>query len=86
MAEAGYPDIQFDNWFGVFVPAGTPGEIITRLNREIAKSMALPDVKERLVALGFEPVGNTPEEFATQIKIELEKWVKVIRAANIKAQ
>jgi tripartite-type tricarboxylate transporter receptor subunit TctC len=48
--------------------------------------MALPDVKERLVALGFEPVGNTPEEFATQIKIELEKWVKVIRAANIKAQ
>ncbi len=86
MAEAGYPDIEFDNWFGVFVPAGTPGEIITHLNREIAKSMALPDVKERLVALGFEPVGNTPEEFATQIKIELEKWVKVIRAANIKAQ
>ena len=86
MAEAGYPDIEFDNWFGVFVPAGTPVEIITHLNREIAKSMALPDVKERLVALGFEPVGNTPAEFAAQIKIELEKWVKVIRAANIKAQ
>ena len=86
MAEAGYPDIEFDNWFGVFVPAGTPSEIITHLNREIAKSMALPDVKERLVALGFDPVGSTPEEFATQIKIELEKWVKVIRAANIKAQ
>ena len=85
-AEAGYPDIEFDNWFGVFVPAGTPSEIITHLNREIGKSMALPDVKERLVALGFEPVGNTPEKFATQIKIELEKWVKVIRAANIKAQ
>ena len=48
--------------------------------------MALPDIEERLVALGFEPVGSTPEEFATQIKIELEKWVKVIRAANIKAQ
>jgi tripartite-type tricarboxylate transporter receptor subunit TctC len=66
MAEAGYPDIEFDNWFGVFVPAGTPGEIITHLNREIAKSMALPDVKERLVALGFDPVGSTPEEFAKQ--------------------
>jgi tripartite-type tricarboxylate transporter receptor subunit TctC len=86
MAEAGYPDIEFDNWFGVFVPAGTPGEIIAHLNREIAKSMAVPDVKECLVALGFDPVGGTPEEFATQIKIELEKWVKVIRAANIKAQ
>ena len=86
MAEAGYPDIEFDNWFGVFVPAGTPGEIITYLNREIAKSMALPDVKERLLALGFDPVGSTPEEFAKQIQIELEKWAKVIRAANIKAQ
>jgi tripartite-type tricarboxylate transporter receptor subunit TctC len=85
MAEAGYPDIEFDNWFGVFVPAGTPREIITHLNREIAKSMALPDVGERLVALGFEPVASTPGEFATQIKIELEKWVKVIRVANIKA-
>jgi tripartite-type tricarboxylate transporter receptor subunit TctC len=86
MAEAGYPDIEFDNWFGVFVPAGTPGEIITHLNREIATSMALPSVKERLVALGLDPVGSTPEEFAEQIKVELEKWAKVIRAADIKAQ
>jgi tripartite-type tricarboxylate transporter receptor subunit TctC len=86
MTEAGYPEIEFDNWFAVFVPAGTPGEIITHLNREITKSMALPDVEEHLVALGFEPVASTPEELATQIKIELEKWAKVIRAANIKAQ
>jgi tripartite-type tricarboxylate transporter receptor subunit TctC len=86
MAEAGYPDIEFDNWFGVFVPAGTPGEIITRLNREIARCTALPDVSEQLVALGFDPVGSTPEEFARQIKIELEKWTRVIRAANIKAE
>lgn len=76
MAEAGYPDIESDNWFGFFVPAGTPGEIITYLNREIAKSMALPDVKERLLALGFDPAGSTPEEFAEQIKIELEKWAR----------
>ena len=79
MAEAGYPDIEFDNWFGVFVPAGTH-------NREIAKSMALPDLEEHLVALGFEPVGSSTEEFAKQIKIELEKWVKVIQATHIKAQ
>jgi tripartite-type tricarboxylate transporter receptor subunit TctC len=86
MAEAGYPDIEFDNWFGVFVPAGTPGEIITRLNREIARSTALPNVREQLVALGFDPVGSTPEEFSKQIKVELEKWTRVIRAANIKAE
>ncbi|WP_100383675.1 tripartite tricarboxylate transporter substrate-binding protein [Bradyrhizobium canariense] len=76
----------FDNWFSVFVPAGTPGEIITYLNRQIARSVAVADVRERLVALGFEPVGSTPEEFAKQIEIELEKWARVIRAANIRAQ
>jgi tripartite-type tricarboxylate transporter receptor subunit TctC len=48
--------------------------------------MAMPDVKARLVALGFDPVGSTPEEFAKQIEIELEKWAKVIRAANIKVE
>jgi tripartite-type tricarboxylate transporter receptor subunit TctC len=86
MAEAGYPDIEFDNWFGVFVPAGTPNEIIALLNREIVNSMTLPDVRARLVALGFDPVGSTPGEFRKQIEVELEKWTKVIRAANIKAQ
>jgi tripartite-type tricarboxylate transporter receptor subunit TctC len=86
MAEAGYPDIEFDNWFGVFVPAGTQGETIALLNREIIRSMALPDVRERLVTLGFDPVGSTPQEFRKQIEIELERWTKVIPAANIKAQ
>jgi tripartite-type tricarboxylate transporter receptor subunit TctC len=86
MAEAGYPDIEFDNWFGVFVPAGTHGEIIALLNREIVRSIEFPDVREHLVTLGFDPVGSTPAEFRKQIEIELEKWTKVIRAANIKAQ
>jgi tripartite-type tricarboxylate transporter receptor subunit TctC len=86
MTEAGYPDIEFDNWFGVFVPAGAPSEIIALLNREIIRSMALPDVRAGLVGLGFDPVGNTPEEFRKQIEIELQKWTKVIRAANIKAE
>jgi tripartite-type tricarboxylate transporter receptor subunit TctC len=85
-AEVGYPDIEFDNWFGVLVPAGTRGEIIELLNREIVASMMLPDAKARLVTLGFDPVGNTPAEFRKQIDIELEKWRKVIRTANIKAQ
>jgi tripartite-type tricarboxylate transporter receptor subunit TctC len=86
MAEAGYPDIEFDNWFGVFVPAGTQGETVALLNREIIGSMALPDVRERLVTLGFDPVGSAPAEFRKQIEIELKRWAKVIPAANIKAQ
>jgi tripartite-type tricarboxylate transporter receptor subunit TctC len=83
-AEAGYPDIHGDSWVGVLVPAGTPNEIIGVLHREMVTILALPDVKERLPALGFEVVASTPGEFATRIKAEIESWAKVIRAANIK--
>jgi tripartite-type tricarboxylate transporter receptor subunit TctC len=86
MAEAGYPEVEGDAWFAVLVPAGTPKEIVALLHREIVKAVALPDIKERLTVLGFEPVANSPEEFARQIKVDIEKWGKVIRAANIKAQ
>jgi tripartite-type tricarboxylate transporter receptor subunit TctC len=86
MAEAGHPDIAGENWFGFIVPAGTPKDIVALLHRELVKIVAMPDVKERLTALGFEAVGNTPDEFAVQIKAELVKWEKVIREANIKAQ
>jgi tripartite-type tricarboxylate transporter receptor subunit TctC len=86
MTEAGYPDIWGDSWVGVLVPAGTPKNIIALLNREIVSSIARPDLKERLIALGFDPIGSTPEQFAEQIKFEIETWGKVIRAANIKVQ
>jgi tripartite-type tricarboxylate transporter receptor subunit TctC len=86
MAEAGYPDIEGENWFAFVVPTGTPKEIVALLHREIAKIVMLPDVKERLVALGFEAVASTPEEFGAQIKRELVKWEKVVREANIKAE
>jgi tripartite-type tricarboxylate transporter receptor subunit TctC len=86
MTEAGYPDIEGDSWVGVLVPVGTPKNIIALLHREIVNSLAHPDVKERLAMLGFEPVGSTPEQFAKQIKFEVEHWGKVIRAANIKAE
>jgi tripartite-type tricarboxylate transporter receptor subunit TctC len=85
-AEAGYPQIEGDSWVGLLVPAGTPNEIIGALRREIVRIIALPDVKERLPALGFEAVGSTPEEFAARIKVETETWGKVIRAANIKPE
>src|SRR6516225_5375484 len=85
-AEAGYPDIEGDSWVGLLAPAGTPDEIVSAVQRQIAKIIALPDVKERLPVLGFEPVASTPEEFSARIKIETETWGKVIRAANIKPE
>jgi|AmaraimetFIIA100_FD_contig_111_549780_length_1655_multi_5_in_0_out_0_2 tripartite-type tricarboxylate transporter receptor subunit TctC len=85
MAEAGYPDVEGEAWFGVVVPARTPKDIITLLHREIVKLIALPDMKERMATLGFEPVGNTPDECAAQFRTELAKWAKVIREASIKA-
>jgi tripartite-type tricarboxylate transporter receptor subunit TctC len=86
IAEAGYQDMDGDGRVGVLAPAGTPKEIIALLQGEVAEIMALPDVKERLATLGFRPVGNTSQEFEAQLKTEMEKWAKVIRAANIKVQ
>jgi len=86
MAEAGYAGIECESWFGVLVPAGTPKEITTLLNREIVGVIALPSTKEHLVTLGDDPVGSSPEEFANVIKADVEKWGKVIRVANIKLQ
>jgi tripartite-type tricarboxylate transporter receptor subunit TctC len=85
IAEAGYPGFEAENWFGAFVPAGTPHNITTQLNREIVKIIASPDMRERWAALGFEPIGSPPEEFAEQISVELDKWGGLIRAANIKS-
>jgi tripartite-type tricarboxylate transporter receptor subunit TctC len=86
MAEAGHPDIEGDSWVGILVPAGTPKEIITALHRETGKIITLPDMKERLAALGFERVASTPEEFAQRIRVEIETWGKVIQAVNIKTR
>ena len=84
LAEAGAPDQESDIILGVLVPGATPRDIIGRLHREIVAIM--PDVRERLTALGFTPIASTPEEFADRIKSEIAKWAKVIRAAGIKPQ
>jgi len=86
IGEAGFPGQEADTLLGVLVPAGTPKGIIDLLHGEIARIVALPEVKERLDAIGFVPVANTPDEFAAVIKTESERWAKVIRAANIKAE
>jgi tripartite-type tricarboxylate transporter receptor subunit TctC len=84
MAEAGHPGIEGEGWVGFVVPAGTPKDIVATLNGEIVQIIAQPDMKERLAALGFDPVGGTPEGFAARIKAELATWRKVIREAGIK--
>jgi tripartite-type tricarboxylate transporter receptor subunit TctC len=86
LKEAGAPDQESDIILGVLVPAGTSPDIVGRLHREIVETVAMPDVHERLAALGFEPIASTPKEFAERIKAEIDKWAKVIRAADIKAQ
>jgi len=84
MAEAGITGQEAETMQGVLVPSGTSREIVGRLNREIVRIVALPEVKERLAGLGFEAIANTPEEFAAYIKSEISKWGKVVRAAGIK--
>jgi tripartite-type tricarboxylate transporter receptor subunit TctC len=83
MAEAGLTGQEADTLQGVLVPAHTPKSIADALYHEIVDIVHDPDVKEKFAALGFDPVANTPEEFAAQIKDEIAKWGKVIKAANI---
>lgn len=70
----------------MIAPAGTPKEIVARLHAEIARILALPDVRQRLTAEGAEPIGNTPEQFAEQIRKDIARWAKVARDADIKPQ
>jgi tripartite-type tricarboxylate transporter receptor subunit TctC len=86
MAESGVPDQESELIIGVLVPAATPKPIVDQLQRQIARIVAVPDVKERLDALGFAPVASTPEAYATQIKADIETWSKVVREANIKVE
>ena len=80
------PGFDLLTWYGVFAPVGTPREIVMRLNAEIVKSLGTPDVKQRLVAQGFDAEGNTPEEFTELIRRDLARWQKVIGAAKIRVE
>ena len=84
--EAGVPGYEAVGWFGSVAPAGTPREIIQRLNLETRNALALPDVRERVIAAGTEPATTTPEEFAAYIREETKKWGEVVRAGGIKLQ
>jgi tripartite-type tricarboxylate transporter receptor subunit TctC len=84
IAEAGYPGHEVGFWMGVFVPAGTPKDLVDILNKQVARVMALPDVKERMATIGFDPTLSTSQELTDHMKAETDKWSKVVRQANIK--
>ena len=84
LAEAGLPGYEIGSWQGVFAPAGTPPEIVKRLNAEIVKIINSPDVQQRLSTLGAEPAPNTPEEFAAMVKLEVVKWADVVKKSGAK--
>jgi tripartite-type tricarboxylate transporter receptor subunit TctC len=80
-----YPGVECDQWYAMFVTAGVPKDIITRLNAETVKGLAQPDVKKHLLADGADPVGSTPEELAVFFSREVAKYQKIIAAAKIQA-
>ena len=86
LAEAGVPGYEATSWNGLFAPARTPRPIIDKIHAEVVKILNTPDVRDKLVAAGSDPVGSTPEEFLAYIKLELARWGKVIRDNNIKSE
>ncbi len=86
VAEAGVPGYELMVWFGLVAPAGTPREVVQKLNAEVAKILAMPDVRERFMAQGVEPLGSTPEQFGEHIKAQMAKWSQVVRDAGVKAE
>ena len=81
----GLPGFEIRNWLGLVAAAGTPREIVAKLNMEIGEILRLPEVKEQLLKNGFEPTGSTPEYFTTYLELELKYWAKVVKDAGITA-
>lgn len=86
MEEAGFKGQEADTLQGLLVPAGTPKAIIDKLHSEVVRIVTLPDVKEKVTGLGFDIIASSPQQFAAQIKTEVEKWSKVVKSAGIEVQ
>ena len=83
--EAGLKDMTFGSWAGLLAPAGTPPAIVQRLNAEVLKILAQPEVREQLAKFDYEPVGSTPEQFAKVIGEDAERWARLVKERNFKA-
>lgn len=83
VAEA-VPGFEVTQWYGLMAPAGTPANIVALLNAEVAKALRLPDVRKQLLNQRADPAHNSPEQFAALIRTDIEKWKRVVKAANIK--
>ena len=86
MDEEGYKGFDATSWFGLLAPAGTPKDIIAKVNSASVKAIAAPEMRERLAAQGADPVGNTPEQFAAFIQAEVVKWAKVVKDSGASAE
>ena len=86
VSESGLPGYEASTWHGVLAPAKTPRQIVVRFNAEIIKALATAEVKERFAALGMDPIGNTPEQFAVYIQAEIVRWGKVIKTSGAKPE
>jgi tripartite-type tricarboxylate transporter receptor subunit TctC len=82
--ESGFPGFEVSAWNAMLAPAGTPSDIVNRLNAAIVKAVHTPEVREKLLAQGAEPIGDTPEQFGAYLKAEVAKWAKVIKASGAK--
>ncbi len=85
MHEAGYEGMSFGSWAGLLAPAGTPKEIVTRLNKEVTRIVSLPEIREKLAAIDYDVVGSTPEQFAATIAQDTARWKKIVKETNYKA-
>jgi tripartite-type tricarboxylate transporter receptor subunit TctC len=85
-SEQGVPNVDLAIWVGAYAPAGTPRPIIDRLQRELKAVLGLPEVREKMIAQGQTPVGNTPEEFAANVRADLPKWEALIKASGAKIE
>ena len=86
LAEAGMPAFDRYTWFGMFAPAGTPADIVRKVQAEVVAALRSPDLRERFDAVGAEPVGSTSEQFLDRIRSDAVRWAEVIRTANVKVQ
>jgi tripartite-type tricarboxylate transporter receptor subunit TctC len=86
VAEQGFPGYEVTTWSGLLAPSGLPPEIVDRLYRECARILELPEVRKKLLAMGNDPVGSTPEQFAAQIKADRLRWKEIATRANIRAE